>query len=152
MIDALSPLAPTQPTVIAFGTVNGCTPRTLSASLLADAVRRCGVRVLVSEGGLSSTGLGTAFGVPPGVPSYLQARAQAPATWASPEVLRSLLVPSAATGADPLLARAAGTQRSADLMLNDWARLQLGQHSGRRHRRERTLRPAQESAHASAAG
>ena len=126
MIGARSPIAPKQPTVIAFGTVKGRTPRTLTASLLADAVRRRGVRVLVIEGSLSSTGLGTAFGVPPGAPSYLQARAQAPAAWASPEVLRSLVVQSAATGADLLLAREAGTQSSADLTLNDWALLMSG--------------------------
>jgi MinD-like ATPase involved in chromosome partitioning or flagellar assembly len=121
--DEIGPIPPKRPAVIAFGAVNGRTPRTLTASLLAEAIARRGMRVLVVEGDLPNMGFGTSFGVAPGTPSYLRARQQAPTAWASPESLRSLVVPSAMTGADLLLASDGGAQSSAGLTLNDWALL-----------------------------
>ena len=116
MIQTVTPT----PAVIAFSAIKGRTPRTLTATLLAEACARR-ARTLLIEGD-PSAGLGAALDVPPGAPSYLQAGALAPAARAR-DTLRSLVVLQARPGVDVLLARTPAASNSADVTLNEWAAL-----------------------------
>jgi len=95
--------------------------KTLVVALLAEALHRRGLRVLVVDGDLSNSGLVPTFRIPSGFSSYLMARADGPGAW-TPDNIRRYIYRHQRSGLSFLL----GSEETADaqdLVLPEWQAL-----------------------------
>lgn len=68
-------------TVVAVGAAKGGIGKTFATCVLAEGMRRRGLRVLVWDGDISNPGLVPAFRIPSSAPSYLHLIQRGPAHW-----------------------------------------------------------------------
>jgi cellulose biosynthesis protein BcsQ len=66
---------------VAVGAAKGGIGKTFATSVLAESLRRRGLRVLVWDGDISNPGLVPAFRIPSSAPSYLHLIQRGPASW-----------------------------------------------------------------------
>ncbi|GIV96992.1 MAG: chromosome partitioning protein [Herpetosiphonaceae bacterium] len=108
-------------TVIAVAGAKGGIGKTLLVALLAEGMKRRGLRVLVVDGDLSNSGIVPTFRIPSGFPSYLQLREDGPAAW-TPQNVRRIIYRHRESGIDFLL----GSEETADvrdLVKTEWEAL-----------------------------
>lgn len=107
--------------LLAVAGAKGGIGKTLVVALLAEALHRRGLRVLVVDGDLSNSGVVPTFRIPSGFPSYLMARADGPGAW-TPENIRRYIYRHQRSGLSFLL----GSEETADaqdLVLPEWQAL-----------------------------
>ena len=114
--------ARTGQTVIAVAGAKGGIGKTLTITLLAEALSRRGLRVLVVDGDLSNSGIVPAFRIPSGFPSYLQAKHDGPGAWTS-QGLRPYIYRHTRTRIAFLLGSEQTSDLGGDLTWQDWQQL-----------------------------
>lgn len=115
---------------IAVAGAKGGIGKSLVVALLAEGMRRRGLRVLVVDGDLSNSGLVPTFRIPSGFPSYLHIAGDAArgaadqAAWA-PHNIRRYIYHHEASGIDFLLGSEETTD-ARDLQRSEWLALMQG--------------------------
>lgn len=109
-------------TMVAIAGAKGGIGKTLVVALLAEALSRRGLRVLVVDGDLSNSGLVPSFRIPSGFPSYLQAISDGQGAW-SVDNIRKYLYRHKRTNIAFLLGSEDTANFSEDLTWQDWQQL-----------------------------
>ncbi len=118
--------------VIAVGAAKGGIGKTFVTSLLAEALRRRGLNVLVWDSDISNPGLVPAFRIPSSAPSYLHLIQRGPANW-NPTGIRPFIFQAEHTRGtagwgviDFLIGSHAVARAENDVRLPDWQGLYHG--------------------------
>ena len=117
----LRKLAASGQITLAIAGAKGGIGKTLVVAMLAEALTRRGLSVLVVDGDLSNSGLIPTFRIPSGFPSYLYLKQDGPGAFTPANVRRHIFT-HAASGIDFLL----GSEETAnplDLTLGEWQSL-----------------------------
>lgn len=113
--------------VVAVGAAKGGIGKTFATCVLAEGLRRRGLRVLVWDGDISNPGLVPAFRIPSSAPSYLHLIQRGPSAWNPTGVRPFIFQPehtrATATGWGPidfLIGSHAVARAENDVRLPDW--------------------------------
>lgn len=113
--------------VVAVGAAKGGIGKTFATSLLAEGLRRRGLRVLVWDSDISNPGLVPAFRVASSAPSYLHLIQRGPAHWAPGQIRPFIYAPEHTRGGDDgwgaidfLIGSHSVAQAENDVRLPDW--------------------------------
>ena len=112
--------------VVSVGAAKGGIGKTFVTTILAEALRRRGLNVLVWDTDISNPGLVTSFHVPLSAPSYLSLVKQGAARWNPRDVAEHVYCPSVTRGAggwgnlDLLIGSHAVANAENDIRLTDW--------------------------------
>lgn len=106
--------------VIAIGGAKGGVGKTTAAALIGEVLVRRGLRVLLVDGDVSNSGIVSAFRIPSGFSSYLQAKTDGPGAWNDPKRLRSYIYRDHPSRLHFLLGSEEVSNTSADLTLPEW--------------------------------
>ncbi|NTV64154.1 MAG: P-loop NTPase, partial [Oscillochloris sp.] len=82
-----------RPAVVAVGAAKGGIGKTFATCVLAEGLRRRGLRVLVWDSDISNPGLVPAFRVPSSAPSYLHLIQRGPAHWGPDDIRPFIYTP-----------------------------------------------------------
>lgn len=114
-------------TMVAIGAAKGGIGKTFATCVLAEGLRRRGLRVLVWDSDISNPGLVPAFRIPSSAPSYLHLIQRGPASW-KPDNIRSFIYQPEPTRSnavgwgeiDLLIGSHAVARAENDVRLPDW--------------------------------
>ncbi|MGQ9925613.1 MAG: nucleotide-binding protein [Chloroflexaceae bacterium] len=123
----LDQVTPPRLAMVAIGAAKGGIGKTFATCVLAEGLRRRGLRVLVWDSDISNPGLVPAFRIPSSAPSYLHLIQRGPAHWGPDGIRRFIYQPEHTRGSatgwgaiDFLIGSHAVARAENDVRLPDW--------------------------------